>query len=178
MADGRQSLENWMMMNKIITVGILTVSDRSSRHEREDLSGPAIQEFLENYEFTISEYKIVPDEKEEIKKVLSVWTGKDINLILTTGGTGFAPRDITPEATMEFIDKETPGISEFLRYKSYQKTPHASLSRAVSGIKNKTLIINLPGSPKAATECVEFLIPVLPHAVELMIDSPDSEKNH
>lgn len=178
MAHGKQLPESWTMMNKMISVGILTISDRSSRNEREDLSGPAIQEFLENNEFNIVEYKIVPDEKEEIIKVFSEWTVKNLQLILTTGGTGFAPRDITPEATMAFIEKETPGISEFLRYKSYQKTPHASLSRAVSGIKDKTLIINLPGSPKAATECVEFLLPVLPHAIELMIESPDSEKNH
>jgi molybdopterin adenylyltransferase len=166
------------MMNSSITVGVLTISDRSARNEREDLSGPAIQKILKNNGFDLNEYKIVPDEKNEIKKIFSDWVNEEIHLILTTGGTGFAPRDITPEATMEFIEKETPGISEFLRYKSYQKTPHASLSRAVSGIKNKTLIINLPGSPKAATECVEILIPILPHAIELMVDSPDSERNH
>jgi molybdenum cofactor synthesis domain-containing protein len=99
-------------------------------------------------------------------------------LIFTTGGTGFAPRDITPEATSSVIERETPGIAEYLRYKSFQITPHAILSRGIAGICKQSLIINLPGSPKAAKECIEFLIPVLPHAIELILDSPESEKNH
>ncbi|MDO9085815.1 MAG: MogA/MoaB family molybdenum cofactor biosynthesis protein [Anaerolineaceae bacterium] len=166
------------MKNNQITVAILTVSDRAHRGERFDKSGPALSELLESNDFIIVDYKIVPDETEEITFVLSTWVEEKIPLIFTTGGTGFSPRDITPEATLSLIDKETPGISEFLRYKSFQITPHASLSRGVSGIKGNSLIINLPGSPKAAKECVEFLLPVLPHAIELMLQSPGSEENH
>jgi len=161
-----------------ISVNILTVSDRSFRGEREDLSGPTIIKFLKENDFSIHEYQIVPDEMDHIVNILSKWADEKISLIFTTGGTGFAPRDITPEATLAIVDKETPGISEYLRYRSFQITPHATLSRAVSGIKNQSLIINLPGSPKAARECLEFLLPVLPHAIELLLEDPESEKNH
>lgn len=159
-------------------MNILTVSDRSFRGERADKSGPAIIDFLKENDFLIHDYQIVPDEMENIKNALSKWVEEKIPLIFTTGGTGFAPRDITPEATLAIIEKETPGISEYLRYKSFQITPHATLSRAVSGIKNHSLIINLPGNPKAARECLEFLLPILPHAIELLLDDPGSEKNH
>jgi molybdenum cofactor synthesis domain-containing protein len=166
------------MKTNNISVNILTVSDRSFRGERADKSGPTIIDFLKENDFLIHDYQIVPDEMEYIKNALSKWVEEKIPLIFTTGGTGFAPRDITPEATLAIIEKETPGISEYLRYKSFQITPHATLSRAVSGIKNHSLIINLPGSPKAARECLEFLLPVLPHAIEILLDDPGSEKNH
>lgn len=166
------------MKTNNISVNILTVSDRSFQGEREDKSGPAIIDFLKDNDFLILDYQIVPDEIDHIVNILSNWVDKKIPLIFTTGGTGFAPRDITPEATLAIIEKETPGISEYLRYKSFQITPHAILSRAVSGIKNQSLIINLPGSPKAARECLEFLLPVLPHAIELLLEDPGSEKNH
>ena len=167
-----------MMKTKNISVNILTVSDRSFKGDREDKSGPTIIDFLKENDFLIHDYQIVPDEMDHIVNTLSIWTEQKIPLIFTTGGTGFAPRDITPEATLAIIEKETPGISEYLRYKSFQITPHAILSRAVSGIKNQSLIINLPGSPKAARECLEFLLPVLPHAIELLLEDPGSEKNH
>lgn len=167
-----------MMKTKNISVNILTVSDRSFKGEREDKSGPTIIDFLKENDFLIHDYLIVPDEIDQIVNILSKWAEEKIPLIFTTGGTGFAPRDITPEATLAIIEKETPGISEYLRYKSFQITPHATLSRAVSGIKNRSLIINLPGSPKAARECLEFLLPVLPHAIELLLEDPGSEKNH
>lgn len=167
-----------MMKTNNISVNILTVSDRSYRGERADKSGPTIIDFLKENDFLIHDYQIVPDEMEYIKNALAKWVEEKIPLIFTTGGTGFAPRDITPEATLAIIEKETPGISEYLRYKSFQITPHATLSRAVSGIKNHSLIINLPGSPKAARECLEFLLPVLPHAIELILDDPGSENNH
>ena len=178
MVSGKTLLVKWMMMNNQISVAILTVSDRSHKGERSDKSGPTIIEFLTTNSFLIADYQIVPDEINQIINIINKWVELEIQIIFTSGGTGFAPRDITPEATLSIIEKETPGISEYLRFKSIQITPHAMLSRGVSGIKNKSLIINLPGSPKAAKECVEFLLPVLPHAIELVINSPDSEFNH
>ena len=166
------------MKNNDISVAVLTVSDRSFEGVRDDKSGPVIVELLKESNFSLFDYKIVPDEKEIIIEQLDKWVHEKINLIFTTGGTGFAPRDITPEATSAIIERETPGIAEYLRYKSFQITPHATLSRGVAGITNQSLIINLPGSPKAAKECIEFLLPVLPHAIELLLDSPESEKNH
>lgn len=176
--NGRQLQANQMMMTKNISVSVLTVSDRSYKGEREDKSGPEIIKFLEVNQFLIHDYKIVPDEKDQIINVLTKWSDQNIPLIFTTGGTGFASRDITPEATLATIERETPGISEYLRYKSFQITPHATLSRAVSGIKNNSLIINLPGNPKSVKECLEFLLPILPHAIELILEDPESEKNH
>ncbi len=174
----KRSPANLMMMINKISASVLTVSDRSATGEREDKSGPVIMEFLEDNRFSIHEYKIVPDEKNQIMELLMKWSDDKVPLIFTTGGTGFAPRDITPEATLAVIDKETPGISEYLRYKSFQITPHATLSRAVSGIKKQSLIINLPGNPKSVKECLEFLLPILAHAIELILDDPESEKNH
>ena len=149
-------------------VSIVTVSDRCSSQERDDRSGPVIGEMLSGIA-SIGEYIIVPDEKDIISKELirlSDETGSDV--IFTTGGTGFAPRDVTPEATKAVLDKETPGISDAIRLRSLEITPRAMLSRAVSGIRGKTLIINLPGSPKAVRESIEVILPVLEHAVETM----------
>lgn len=147
---------------------VLTVSDRCSRGECDDKSGILLCEKLKEYG-DIGAYKIVPDEKSSIADAL-IFMSDSINsdVVFTTGGTGFAPRDITPEATKEVIEREVPGISEAIRYESLKITPKAMLSRAVSGIRGKTLIINLPGSPKAVKESLETVLPVIPHAVETL----------
>jgi len=162
-----------------ISASVLTISDRSYNGIRQDASGPKIIDLLSGNNFEIVNYEIVPDEISMIANKLSEWIDQEKSmLIFTTGGTGFAPRDNTPEATRKIIEKETPGISEFIRIKSIEKTPHAILSRGVSGISNKTLIINLPGSPKAACESIEFILNIIPHAIALIYDDPNSEKNH
>ncbi len=147
---------------------VVTVSDRCSRGAVEDKSGPVITEMLADCA-QIAEYVIVPDEKELIEAAL-IRLCDDVksDVIFTTGGTGFAPRDVTPEATKAVIEKETPGIPEAIRQKSLEITPRAMLSRAAAGIRGKTLIINLPGSPKAVRESLEVVLPVLAHAVETL----------
>lgn len=147
--------------------GVITVSDRCSRKETEDRSGVLLCERLTEYG-TVEGYLIVPDEKEEIAQALIKMCEDNCDIIFTTGGTGFAPRDVTPEATKAVIEREAPGISEAIRYESLKITPKAMLSRAVSGIRGKTLIINLPGSPKAVSESLEVVLPVLPHAAETL----------
>ena len=151
-----------------MTFAVICVSDRCSQCLCEDRSGPLISEMLTPYGKT-EEYITVPDEKEEIEKAL-IYLCDDacVDVIFTTGGTGFAPRDVTPEATKNVIEKEAPGIAEGIRQKSMEITPKAMLSRAVSGIRKNSLIINLPGSPKAVRESLEFVLPVLPHAVEVL----------
>lgn len=151
-----------------IKIGIITVSDRSSRGEREDLSGPEIKKWCDKMGYSVSEELIIPDEIEEIKKSLIALTDKTLDLVVTTGGTGFAPRDVTPEATRSVIEREAPGFAEVMRMRSLQITPHAMLSRAVSGIRKSTLIINLPGSPKGARENLEFIESAIPHALKLL----------
>ena len=151
---------------------IVTISDRSAKRERKDESGPLLVDMLqERGWFTQIDYKIVPDEKVKIKELLEDYIQKGYNLILTTGGTGLAPRDVTPDATKEVIEKEVPGIAEEMRRKSREKTPHALLSRAVAGVKGATLIINLPGSPKGAKENLEAVIDAIPHALKLLAGS-------
>lgn len=146
---------------------IITVSDRGSRGEREDGSGPVIAGMLREMGMDIIGQQIIPDEKEMIRQVLLEWSdGGDANLILTTGGTGVSPRDVTPDATREVIDREIPGMAEAMRRQSAAVTPHAMISRALAGIRGRTLIINLPGSPKAARENLSVLLPALPHAIE------------
>ncbi|MBT3321426.1 MAG: MogA/MoaB family molybdenum cofactor biosynthesis protein [Anaerolineae bacterium] len=158
---------------------ILTLSDRSYRGERDDLSGPVLVEIIESQGWELAESLILPDDLDIIRDTLILWADSDdIDLILTTGGTGFAPRDITPEATRYVLDKLAPGITEAMRQESLKITPHAMLSRAVAGIRGSVLIINLPGSPKAARENLEVVLPVLKHAVQLLQDSPDAEANH
>ena len=153
----------------MINFGILTISDRSSRGEREDLSGPALVDLVKQHHWQTYTTAIIPDERSEISSTLREWSSNPhIDVILTTGGTGFSQRDITPEATLDVIERQTPGISEVMRTESLKKTPHAMLSRAVSGILGKTLIINLPGSPRAAVENALVVFPVLEHAVELL----------
>ena len=165
----------------MIRVGVLTVSDRSARGERPDQSGPAlvcaVGEQLPGAQ--VVETGLVPDEAEEVIAILVRWSDElRLDLILTTGGTGFAPRDITPEATRAVIERQAPGLAEMMRAASYQVTPHAMLSRAVAGMRGRTLIINLPGSPKAALENLVILRPVLPHALELLRQAPDADQHH
>lgn len=148
--------------------GIICVSDRCYKGECEDKSGPAIAECIKPLSEE-NEYRLVPDEKDMISKAITDLADvENCDVILTTGGTGFAPRDVTPEATKAVIEKDVPGISEAIRAKSLEITDRAMLSRAVSGIRGKTLIINLPGSPKAVKESIGFIIDVLPHAVETL----------
>lgn len=162
-----------------IRCALLTISDRSSRGEREDLSGPALVSRTHQAGWQTIATAIVPDDREMISAQLVEWSDNGIcDLILTTGGTGFAPRDITPEATQSIIHRSTPGIPEAMRAESMRKTPHAMLSRGIAGIRRSTLIINLPGSPKAALENLETVIPVLAHAIELLRESPSSEQGH
>lgn len=149
-------------------VSVLTSSDRCSKGICEDKSGPLICEMLSSVA-EIKEYSLVSDEKEVIEKeLIRLCDDVKSDIVFTTGGTGFAPRDVTPEATKEVIERETPGISEAIRAKSLEITPMAMLSRAVSGIRGKTLIINLPGSPKAVRESLRVVMPVLEHAIETM----------
>jgi molybdenum cofactor synthesis domain-containing protein len=163
----------------MIRFGILTVSDRSSQGVRPDSSGPVLAELVEEQGWGALPVQIVPDEIEEIQKVLVDWADSaQVDVILTTGGTGFAPRDVTPEATLAVIEKEAPGVAEAMRQQSLAITPHGMLSRAVAGIRGKTFIANLPGSPKAACENFEVLIPVIPHVVELLKDDPFAESGH
>ncbi len=162
-----------------IKFAILTVSDRSSSGMREDRSGPVLQQAVINYGWEVTQTGIVPDEIPEIKERLRYWSdsGK-INVILTTGGTGFSPRDVTPEATKEVLDRNASGLAEAMRAGSLTITPHAMLSRAVAGIRKKTLIINFPGSPKAALENFRIIAPILPHAVQLLENDSRAEENH
>jgi molybdenum cofactor synthesis domain-containing protein len=151
-----------------LIAGVITTSDRGFRGEREDDSGPVLLKILEEQNwFRDIKYKLVPDEKEMIREAILEFT-KDCNLILTTGGTGISPRDLTPEVTRELIEKEVPGIPEEMRRKSREITPHAILSRSVAGIRGKCLIINLPGSPHGAKENLEAIINVIPHALKLI----------
>lgn len=163
----------------MIAVGILTVSDRGARGEYEDRSGPLLAALLEERtEWAVDRQQIVPDDEKIIAATLVDWCNAGVHLILTTGGTGFAPRDVTPEATRAVIERETPGIVEALRAESLKITRHAMLSRAAAGIRGHTLIINLPGNPKAIRENLDVLLPVLPHALELLLDTGNSEQSH
>ena len=162
-------------------IGILTVSDRSARGARPDTSGPLIADIVASRlnGATVVRRHILPDEQDAIRQTLTEWSDRDdLDVILTTGGTGFAPRDVTPEATRAVIDREAPGIAEALRAASLQKTPHAMLSRGVCGLRGRTLIVNLPGSPTAVREHLEVLLPVLPHAVQLLRQDPAAEEGH
>jgi molybdenum cofactor synthesis domain-containing protein len=162
-----------------IRVAVLTISDRSFRGERPDLSGPALLAQVERAGWLPVEQGLVPDDQTSIAAKLITWCDSGlIDLVLTTGGTGFAPRDVTPEATQAVIDRPAPGLAEAMRAESLRLTPHAMLSRGVAGIRKRTLIVNLPGSPKAAVENLAVIAPVLPHAVELLRDDPHAEAGH
>jgi len=154
-------------------VAIITISDRGSKGEREDSSGPLIREMVKDLPAEVIHYEIIPDEKEMIIEALKKSADQlKIDLILTTGGTGLSPRDVTPEATLKVIDKEVPGFSEAMRAESLKKTPHAMISRAVSGIRGSTLIVNLPGSPKSVKENLSVILPALPHALSKLKGDP------
>jgi molybdopterin adenylyltransferase len=160
-------------------VGILTISDRSARGEREDLSGPALAELVRDQGWEILRQAIVSDEQAEIEETLLKWTDRgDMELLLTTGGTGFGARDWAPEATRNVVERLAPGLAEAMRAGSLAKTPHAMLSRAVCGIRGHTLLVNLPGSPRAAVENLELILPALPHAGQLLREDPSSEAGH
>lgn len=153
----------------MIKIGILTASDKGFRGERTDESANVIRELVKQIDAEVVDYVIVPDERNEISShLIRMSDDLGLDIIFTTGGTGFSPRDITPEATMDVIDRLVPGIPEAIRAKSLEITPKAMLSRAIAGIRKKTLIINLPGSPKGVRECLTIVMPVLPHAVEIL----------
>ena len=155
-------------------VAVLTVSDKGSRGERDDLSGQAVEEAVLELGMSVETRDIVPDELEEIESALKRYSDElGVDLVLTTGGTGLSPRDLTPEATRRVIEKEAPGFSEAMRAASLQVTPHAMLSRAVAGIRASTLIVNLPGSPRAARENLEVILPALPHGLEKLCGDED-----
>ena len=153
------------------TVGIITLSDKGASGLREDKSGPAIKEFLEaEGHFQVAEQILLSDDKEGLEKELvRLCDEKKLNLILTTGGTGLSPRDNTPEATLAVADRQVPGIAEYMRAKSFEITPKAMLSRGASVIRRQTLIINLPGSPKAVRENLGFIMPALGHGLDIML---------
>jgi len=155
----------------MITVAVLTLSDKGSKGEREDVSGLLIEDMLKGIGGEVKHYEILPDEKELIKEKLIIYS-KEVDLILTTGGTGLSPRDVTPEATLEVVDRQVPGIVEAMRSEGLKKTSRAMLSRAVAGVKGRSLIINLPGSPKAVEENLAVILDVIPHAIEKIKGDP------
>ena len=155
-------------MNKL-RVAILTISDSVSNGHREDSSGLLIKNMADALGWKVVRRDVVPDELADIQRVLKSWADKgNVDLILSTGGTGLGPRDVTPEATNKVIERIVPGISEVIRAESVKNTPFGMLSRGVSGVRNRCLIVNLPGSPKAVQECLDSIKEVLPHAIELM----------
>jgi molybdopterin adenylyltransferase len=156
-----------------IRTAIITLSDKGSAGEREDESGQVIRELIAHLGASAVHYEILPDEKSRISETLKRLSDSgNIDLILTTGGTGVAPRDVTPEATLAVIDRELPGMAEAMRAESFKKTPHAMISRAVAGIRKQTLIVNLPGSPKAVRENLAVILPALLHAIEKIKGDP------
>lgn len=153
----------------MIKIGILTVSDKGSKGQREDKSGEALREGMSRVAAKVVKYEIIPDEKDLIAGKLVEWAdGGEVDVILTTGGTGLSKRDVTPEATLSVVYREIPGIAEAMRAKSLEKTPTSMLSRAVAGQRADCLIINMPGSVKAVKECLEAILPAMPHAVDII----------
>jgi len=162
----------------MFTARVITVSDRSYRGERPDAGGPLVRQVLSDAGYDVDSVVIVPDEEPEIRDALIAAAESDVALIVTTGGTGFAPRDVTPEATIAVCRRLTPGIPEAMRAASMAITPRAMLSRAAAGIRDRSLIINLPGSPKGARENLEAVLPTLAHGLEMLRGGPaDCAKN-
>jgi len=162
-----------------IRFGILTLSDRSSRGERPDTSGVELARLVQTEGWSVAKQAILPDSEPAIRASLIEWAdGGEVDIILTTGGTGFSPRDVTPEATRAVLDRDAPGLTEAMRSVGLKITAHAMLSRAIAGIRKRTLIINLPGSPKGAVENLQVVLSVLPHAVQLLREDPASEASH
>ena len=153
----------------MFTLGVLTSSDMGAEGLREDTSGQAIKEIFLELGFSLARYEVVPDEKEIIAARLAEWADSgEVDLVITTGGTGLGPRDVTPEATQSVIGRPVPGISEAMRQAGLRQTPMAMLSRGVSGLRGNCLIVNLPGSPRAVRECLESVVDVIPHALETL----------
>lgn len=153
----------------MLKVGIITASDKGSRGEREDLSGALLKELVKDIEGEVAAYIVLPDERQLLAQKMLEWADDlGLDLILTTGGTGFSLRDVTPEATKDVADRMVPGIAEVMRYESLKITPKAMLSRAVSALRKRTLIINMPGSPKAVKECWLAIAPALPHGLQIL----------
>ena len=158
----------------MIKTGVLIVSDKGAAGERKDKSGPVIEELIARVEGKVNSYRIISDHQEQIRaELIKMADEQKLDLVVTSGGTGLAPRDMTPDATRQVIDREIPGIAETIRAESFKKTSRAMLSRGLAGVRGKTLIINLPGSPRAVEECLEIVLPVLNHAVELIQDQVD-----
>ena len=157
------------------TATVITVSDRASRGEYADRSGPAVAELLKEAGYSVVSTIIIPDEKNKIVETLLEASDQGISLIVTTGGTGFAPRDITPEATRAVLERECPGVAEYMRMKSAEITPRAILSRGVVGIRGTSLIVNLPGSPKGAVENLGFVLPHLAHGLDMLRGKKETE---
>lgn len=153
----------------MIKVGIITASDKGAAGEREDKSGLLLRQMVAPLGAEVVEYAVLPDDRAGIEaKLREMADVRGLDLILTTGGTGLGPRDVTPDATLAVIDTPVPGLPEAMRRESLAKTPHAMLSRAAAGIRGRTLIVNLPGSPKAVRECLEVILPAIPHAIEVL----------
>lgn len=163
----------------MIRFGIITVSDRSSKGAREDRSGPVLADIIRTNEWKVVKMAILPDEFDELTARIREWADSgEIDVLVTTGGTGLSPRDVTPEATLAVIERHVPGIAETMRARSLDITPYAMLSRGVVGTRGVTLIVNLPGSPKGAQEHLEVILPILPHAVALIRDDPSAGEGH
>ncbi len=160
-------------------IAILTVSDRSWRGERPDASGPALVEAVLAQGWQVVNTQILPDDVDQLATQMLQWADSGaVDIILTTGGTGFSQRDVTPEATATVIHRSAPGLAEAMRQASLKVTPHAMLSRAIAGIRGQILIINLPGNPQGAVENLAVIAPVLPHAIQLLTDDPQAERGH
>jgi len=153
----------------MFNLGIITISDKAWRGERADKSGQVIQDSFSAVDCQVVKHEVIPDEADIIAQKLAQWADEgSLDVIITTGGTGLGPRDVTPEATLATVDKVVPGLAEMMRVQSFSITPFSLLSRAVAGVRKKCLIINLPGSPKGVKECLEIILPLIPHAVEVI----------
>jgi molybdopterin adenylyltransferase len=153
----------------MFSLGIITISDKAWRGERADKSGQVIRDSFSAVDCQVVKHEVIPDEADIIAQKLAQWADQgSLDVIITTGGTGLGPRDVTPEATLAIVDKVVPGLAEMMRVQSFSITPFSLLSRAVAGVRKKCLIINLPGSPKGVKECLEIILPLIPHAVEVI----------